>query len=81
MPLKEEPSPSSVEPDKGGGKPNRDGDGEIKPIAVIEKPEDKEAFIKSLDLSAHATPIPESLDVEGFLKTLEGVKNHKNFIE
>ncbi|CCA30640.1 unnamed protein product, partial [Helicobacter felis ATCC 49179] len=55
--------------------------GEIKPIAVIEKAEDKEAFIKSLDLSAHATPIPESLDVEGFLKTLEGVKNHKNFIE
>ncbi|WP_199764857.1 hypothetical protein [Helicobacter felis] len=48
MPLKEEPSPSSVEPDKGGGKPNRDGDGEIKPIAVIEKPEDKRHLLKAL---------------------------------
>ncbi|WP_199765156.1 hypothetical protein [Helicobacter felis] len=81
MPLKEEPSPSSAEPNKGGGKSNRDGDGEIKPIAVIEKPEDKEAFIKSLDLSVHATPIPESLDVEGFLKSLKGVKNKERFIE
>ncbi|WP_324725860.1 PBECR2 nuclease fold domain-containing protein, partial [Helicobacter felis] len=81
MPLKEEPSPSSVEPDKGGGKSNRDGDGEIRPTAVIEKAEDKEAFIKSLDLSAHATPIPESLDVEGFLKSLKEVKNKERFIE
>ncbi|WP_247598271.1 PBECR2 nuclease fold domain-containing protein, partial [Helicobacter bizzozeronii] len=52
-----------------------------RPYVVIEKQEDKEVFIKNLDLSASATPIPASLDVEGFLKTLEGVKNHKNFIE
>ncbi|CCF81386.1 conserved hypothetical mosaic CUP0956/HP1116/jhp1044-like protein [Helicobacter bizzozeronii CCUG 35545] len=55
--------------------------GETRPYVVIEKQEDKEVFIKNLDLSASATPIPASLDVEGFLKTLEGVKNHKNFIE
>ncbi|WP_456152207.1 putative barnase/colicin E5 family endoribonuclease, partial [Helicobacter bizzozeronii] len=55
--------------------------GETRPYVVIEKQEDKEVFIKNLDLSASATPIPASLDVEGFLKTLEGVKNHKRFIE
>ncbi|WP_104691084.1 putative barnase/colicin E5 family endoribonuclease [Helicobacter heilmannii] len=51
---------------------------DTRPYAVIE---DKEAFIKNLDLSASATPIPASIDVEGFLKSLKGVKNHKNFIE
>ncbi|CCF79897.1 hypothetical protein [Helicobacter bizzozeronii] len=55
--------------------------GETRPYVVIEKQEDKEVFIKNLDLSASATPIPASLDVEGFLKTLEGVRNHKRFIE
>lgn len=43
--------------------------------------EDKEAFIKNLDLSVNATPIPKELDLEGFLKSLEGVKNHENFIK
>ncbi len=55
--------------------------GEVKPSAVIQSPEEKEAFIKSLDLSAHATPIPKEIDIEGFLKSLKGVKNHKRFIE
>ncbi|GLH58073.1 PBECR3 domain-containing polyvalent protein [Helicobacter ailurogastricus] len=41
---------------------------------------DKEAFIQDLDLSVNATPIPASLDVEGFLKSLEGVK-HENFMK
>ncbi|WP_104637026.1 PBECR2 nuclease fold domain-containing protein, partial [Helicobacter felis] len=55
--------------------------GEVKPSAVIQSPEEKEAFIKSLDLRTSATPIPASLDVEGFLKSLKEVKNHKRFIE
>ncbi|WP_053941335.1 hypothetical protein, partial [Helicobacter ailurogastricus] len=42
---------------------------------------DKEAFIQDLDLSVNATPIPASLDVEGFLKSLEGVENKENFIK
>ncbi|WP_349497016.1 PBECR2 nuclease fold domain-containing protein, partial [Helicobacter heilmannii] len=42
---------------------------------------DKEAFIKDLDLSVNATLIPKEIDIEGFLKSLEEVKNHKNFIE
>ncbi|WP_163499546.1 hypothetical protein [Helicobacter suis] len=42
---------------------------------------DKEAFIKNLDLSATATPIPKELDVKGFLKSLEGVENKENFIK
>ncbi|WP_430734155.1 hypothetical protein, partial [Helicobacter suis] len=29
---------------------------------------DKETFIKNLDLSTYATPIPKELDVKGFLK-------------
>nr|WP_231624695.1 PBECR2 nuclease fold domain-containing protein [Helicobacter ailurogastricus] len=74
---KEPPKPS-----KGGGnnkKPFRESG--VKPSAVIQSPEEKEAFIKSLDLRTSATPIPASLDVEGFLKSLKGVKNHKRFIE
>ncbi|WP_456237301.1 putative barnase/colicin E5 family endoribonuclease, partial [Helicobacter vulpis] len=55
--------------------------GEVKPSAVIQSPEEKEAFIKSLDLSAHATPIPKEIDIEGFLKSLKGVKNKERFIE
>ncbi|WP_158654191.1 putative barnase/colicin E5 family endoribonuclease [Helicobacter ailurogastricus] len=43
--------------------------------------EDKEAFIKNLDLSVNATPIPKELDLEGFLKSLEGVENKENFIK
>ncbi|WP_275896772.1 PBECR2 nuclease fold domain-containing protein, partial [Helicobacter suis] len=42
---------------------------------------DKEAFIKNLDLSTYATPIPKELDVKGFLKSLEGVENKENFIK
>nr|WP_275896758.1 hypothetical protein [Helicobacter suis] len=42
---------------------------------------DKEAFIKNLDLSATATPIPKELDVKGFLKRLQGVHNKTRFIE
>ncbi|WP_163555480.1 hypothetical protein [Helicobacter suis] len=41
----------------------------------------KEAFIKNLDLSATATPIPKELDVKGFLKSLESVENKENFIK
>ncbi|WP_199763793.1 hypothetical protein [Helicobacter bizzozeronii] len=89
------PSPKDTPISGGGNKPPKGNDehmgkegnggkgngGETRPYVVIEKQEDKESFIKSLDLSASATPIPANLDVEGFLKTLEGVKNHKNFIE
>ncbi|WP_199767473.1 PBECR2 nuclease fold domain-containing protein, partial [Helicobacter bizzozeronii] len=64
-----------------GGEHRGHGSGELRSYTLIENQEDKEAFIKNLDLSTQATPIPASLDVEGFLKTLEGVKNHKNFIE
>ncbi len=42
---------------------------------------DKEAFIKNLDLSAYATPVPKELDVKAFLKSLEGVENKENFIK
>ncbi|WP_163533960.1 hypothetical protein [Helicobacter suis] len=41
----------------------------------------KEAFIKNLDLSAYATPVPKELDVKAFLKSLEGVENKENFIK
>ncbi|WP_163534513.1 hypothetical protein [Helicobacter suis] len=41
----------------------------------------KEAFIKNLDLSAYATPVPKELDVKGFLKSLESVENKENFIK
>ncbi|BDQ29730.1 hypothetical protein ASB7_15670 [Helicobacter ailurogastricus] len=76
---KEPPKPS-----KGGGNNKKfkdEGESGVKPNAVIQSPEEKEAFIKSLDLRTSATPIPASLDVEGFLKSLKGVKNHKRFIE
>ncbi|WP_274377884.1 PBECR2 nuclease fold domain-containing protein, partial [Helicobacter ailurogastricus] len=68
----------------GGGNNKKfkdEGESGVKPNAVIQSPEEKEAFIKSLDLRTSATPIPASLDVEGFLKSLKGVKNHKRFIE
>ncbi|WP_349496882.1 PBECR2 nuclease fold domain-containing protein, partial [Helicobacter ailurogastricus] len=58
---------------------------EAEQIGAKERPyeviTDKEAFIQDLDLSVNATPIPASLDVEGFLKSLEGVENKENFIK
>ncbi|BCZ17153.1 hypothetical protein NHP190003_04350 [Helicobacter sp. NHP19-003] len=51
--------------------------GKERPYEVIT---DKEAFIKDLDLSVNATPIPKELDLEGFLKSLEGGENKDNFI-
>ncbi|BCZ17159.1 hypothetical protein NHP190003_04410 [Helicobacter sp. NHP19-003] len=50
-------------------------------LSLEHRPEDKEAFIKNLNLRASATPIPTSLDVEGFLKSLEGIESKENFIE
>uniref|UniRef100_UPI0022870407 PBECR2 nuclease fold domain-containing protein n=1 Tax=Helicobacter vulpis TaxID=2316076 RepID=UPI0022870407 len=76
-----EPSASRIPKQEAEGEDLPKSGGEIKPSAVIQSPEEKEAFIKNLDLSAHATPIPKEIDIEGFLKSLKGVKNKERFIE
>ena len=39
---------------------------------------DKEAFLKEYDFSKNAIEVPEEIDIEKFLKSLEFVKNKFN---
>ena len=46
-----------------------------------QKVNDKAKFLKEYDFAKNAIVVPEEIDIEKFLKSLENIKNKENFIE